>query len=175
MDPVAATTIVDRQPLEVFDYLADVANHLEFSDHYLDDFRLTREDSYGLGAGARYRVGAPLNRFGWADVTVVESQPPRRLVLRGRMGKFNRTRMVTIFTLEPGPGTGSTRVRLTTETDPKLPSDRLLEAISTRWWLKRQQRKAMKRLRSILEDGESRGARATIAGGPHKPASQYRL
>ena len=38
---------------EVFAYLADVANHPEFTDHFLKDWRLTREDSEGRGAGAR--------------------------------------------------------------------------------------------------------------------------
>ena len=174
MDPVASTTIVDKPPHEVFEYLADVANHWEFSDHYVKDFRLTREDSYGLGAGARYRIDAPLNRFDWADVTIAEMQAPRRIVLRGRTGKFNRMRMLTTFAIEPGPGGGS-RVHLTTETEPAKLSDRFQEGLGARWWMKRQQRKAVKRLRSILEDGEGRGQRATIAGGPRKPASQYRL
>ena len=174
MDPVASTTVINRSPREVFDYLSDVANLWEFSDHYMKDFRLTREDSYGLGAGARYRLDAPMNRFAHADVTIAEFEPPRRLVLRGRTGKFNRIRMISIFIVEPGPG-GSTRVRLTTETEPAKLSDRIQEGMAARWWLKRQQRKAVKRLRSILEDGEGRGQRATIAGGPRKPASQYRL
>ena len=174
MDPVAATTVVDKPPHEVFEYLADVANHWEFSDHYVKDFRLTREDSYGLGAGARYRLDAPLNRFDWADVTIAELQAPRRIVLRGRTGKFNRNRMVTVYTLEPGPGDG-TRVRLTIETEPAKLSDRIQEGLGGRRWMKRQQSKALRRLRSILEDGEGRGQRATIAGGPRKPASQDRL
>ena len=58
---------------------------------------------------------------------------------------------------------------------PRLPSDRIMEAIGRRWF-KRNQGKALKRLRSILEEGRGRGARATIAaGGPRKPASQFRL
>lgn len=174
MDPVAASTVVNRQPQEVFDYLADVANHAEFGDHYMLDYRLTREDSYGLGAGARFQMKPPMNRFAFADMTISEFHPPRRIVLRGRMGKFNRVRVITIYTLEPGPG-GGTRIHLSTETEPAKASDRLQEGFGTRWWLKRQQRKAIKRLRSILDDGEGRGQRATIAGGPRKPASQYRL
>ena len=71
MDPVTANVLIDRPREEVFDYLADIANHAEFTDHYLKDFRLTREQSYGRGAGARYRVDMPLNRFPWADTTIV--------------------------------------------------------------------------------------------------------
>ncbi len=175
MDPVSSSVTIDRSPEEVYDYLFDVANHAEFTDHYLKDFRLTREDSLGEGAGARFRVDAPLNRFSWADVTVAEAERPRRIVQRGRTGKFNRIRLVSSYELEPIAG-GSTRVTLTTETEPpKLPSDKLMELLARRWF-KRKQAKAVKRLRSILEEDEQRGPRATIAaGGPRKPASQFRL
>ena len=174
MDPVSSSVVVARPAEEVFAYLVDVANHAEFTDHYLKDFRLTREDSIGMGAGARFRVDAPLNRFSWADVTIVESDPPRRIVQRGRTGKYNRVRLVSTYELEPSGG--STRVTLTTETErPRLPSDRIMESIA-RGWFKRKQRKALKRLAAILEEGRSRGQRATIAaGGPRKPASQFRL
>lgn len=175
MDPVTSTVTIDRSPEAVYDYLFDVANHAEFTDHYLKDFRLTREDSLGVGAGARFRVDAPLNRFSWADVAVVEAVAPRRIVQRGRTGKFNRIRLVSAYTIEPVSG-GSSRVSLTTETEtPRLPSDKLMELLA-KGWFKRKQGKALKRLRAILEEGEQRGARASIAaGGPRKPASQFRL
>ena len=174
MDPVSSSVVVARPPAEVFAYLVDVANHAEFTDHYLKDFRLTREDSIGKGAGARFRVDAPLNRFSWADVTVIEADAPRLIVQRGRTGKYNRIRLISTYELEPTGG--STRVTMTTETEtPRLVSDKIMEAIA-RGWFKRKQRKAVKRLASILEEGRSRGARATIAaGGPRKPASQFRL
>ena len=174
MDAVTSTVTIDRPPTAVYDYLFDVANHAEFTDHYLKDFRLTREDSLGVGAGARFRVDAPLNRFSWADVTIIEAQAPKRIVQRGRTGKYNRIRLVALYDLEEVAG--ATRVTLTTETEqPRLPSDRIMEAIA-RGWYRRNQRKALKRLRAILEEGRSRGRRATIAaGGPRKPASQFRL
>jgi uncharacterized membrane protein len=174
LDPISSTVTIDRPAGEIYEYLYDVANHAEFTDHYLKDFRLTREDSLGVGAGARFRVDAPLNRFSWADITIVETTP-RKIVQRGRTGKFNRIRLMSTYQLE-GHGGGSTKVTLTTETEtPKLPSDKLMEAIARRWF-KRNQRKALRRLRSILEEGERRGARATVAnGGPRKPASQFRL
>ena len=40
-----------------------------------------------------------------------------------------------------------------------------MEKLGARSWLKRKNRKALRRLRSILEEGEGRGKRATIAGG----------
>src|SRR5881397_2137213 len=125
MDPLSVSVTIARPREEVFEYLADVANHAEFCDHYLVDWRLTREDSYGAGAGARFRMKAPLSRFSWADITFAEVEPPFRIVERGRGGKFNRIRMVGTYTLSPGPAE-TTKVQYTLETQPAMLSDRLL-------------------------------------------------
>jgi hypothetical protein len=61
------------------------------------------------------------------------------------------------------------------ETKPKLLSDRLMESFGARGWFKRKNAKALRRLRSILEEDLDRGARVTLAGGPRKPASTYRF
>jgi len=170
VDPVTVEINIARPREEVFDYLADIANHAEFTDHFMVDWHLTREDTYGTGAGARYRMKAPLNRFPWGDATFIEVQPPRRIVEAGRMGKFNRIRTLGVYELEPASG-GGTRVRFTLQTQPKTPSDRIMESFGARAWIKRKNARAMRRLRSILEEDRDRGARATIAGGPRKPAT----
>jgi uncharacterized protein YndB with AHSA1/START domain len=162
VDPITVSTTIARPREQVFDYLADVANHPEFTDHYLVDWHLLREDTYGSGAGARFRVRAPLRRFSWADMTIAELQPPYRIVARGRGGKFNRIRMLSTYTLSPGPG-GTTKVEYTFETEPALLSDRLLESLGARRWSRRQAAKAMRRLRTILEEGRGRGRRASVA------------
>jgi uncharacterized protein YndB with AHSA1/START domain len=174
VDPFTVEVTIDRPREEVFEYLADIANHAEFTDHYLVDWHLTREDSYGQGAGARFRVKAPLNRFPWADSTFTEVVAPRRIVERGRTGKFNRVKTLGIYELEPASG-GTTRVSFTLETLPDKPSDRFLEKLGVRSWMRRKSAKAMRRLRAILEEDLDRGRRATIAGGPRKPASAYRF
>jgi uncharacterized protein YndB with AHSA1/START domain len=161
---LTVSTSIARPREEVFEYLADIANHAEFSDHYLTDWHLTREDPYGVGAGARFRVKAPFSRFSWADLTLAEVQPPYRIVERGRGGKYNRVRMVGTYTLSPGPG-GTTKVEYTLETAPPLPSDRLMEALGGAAWTKRKAARAMRRLRTILEEGRLRGRRPTVAGG----------
>ena len=157
------TATIAKPREEVFEYLADIANHAEFTDHYLVDWRLTREDSFGPGAGARFRMKAPLSRFAWGDMSFAEVQPPYRIVERGRGGKFNRIRMLGTYTLSPGAN-GTTRVEYTLETLPALPSDRLMEALGGGAWTRRQIRRAMRRLRTILEEGRDRGPRATVAG-----------
>ena len=158
-------SIVISAPREqVFDYLQDIANHSEFTDHYLVDWHLLREDSIGRGAGARFRVKAPGNRFSWGDSIFAEVVRPRRIVEVGRTGKANRIRTLGVDELAPAPG-GATRVQFTLDTQASVLSDRMLEAFGGRAWLKRKNEKAMRRLRSILERDEGRGARVTLAGG----------
>ena len=164
MDPFTVSTTISKPRELVFEYLADIANHAEFTDHYLVDWHLTRVDTYGAGAGARFRIKAPLNRFSWADVTIAEFQAPFRIVEHGRGGKYNRIRMVGVYTLSPGPA-GSTRVQYTLETEPSQLSDKLMEALGGRSWSRRQAAKAMSRLRSILEEGRGRGERTSVESG----------
>jgi uncharacterized protein YndB with AHSA1/START domain len=155
VDPVTTIVTIGRPREEVFDYLADIANHPEFSDHYLKEWRLTRVDSVGRGAGARFRLDAPFQRFGWADMTFID-------VAAGRGGKFNRNKTYSTWTLTPS-GSG-TKVEHTTETEPKLVTDRIMESFGLRGWFKRGGRKALRRLQAILEENQDRGSRATVAG-----------
>jgi uncharacterized protein YndB with AHSA1/START domain len=163
VDPFTVSATISRPREEVFEYLADIANHAEFTDHYLVDWHLTRVDPYGTGAGARFRVKAPLARFSWADVTFADVQPPYRIVEHGRGGKYNRIRMLGTYTLSPGPS-GTTKVEYTLETAPVMPSDRMMEVLGGRAWSKRQASRALRRLRLILEEDRGRGTRATVAG-----------
>jgi uncharacterized protein YndB with AHSA1/START domain len=175
MEPVTLTTTIARPREEVFEYLADVANHAEFTDHCLTDWHLTREDSYGAGAGARFRVKSRFDRFSYGDMTFAEVRPPERIVATGRAGRFNRMRTRTEWRLEEA-GTGKTALTFVTESTPATSSDRLMEKLlrvpaTTR----RCHRRALERLRSILEAGEQRGARTTLSGGARKPATGFRL
>jgi uncharacterized protein YndB with AHSA1/START domain len=164
VDPVTVSIVVSVPRERVFDYLQDIANHSEFTDHYLVDWHLTRIDSAGAGAGARFRVKAPGNRFSWGDVTFAEVQRPHRIVEVGRTGKNNRIRTLGVYELDPASG-GSTRVRFTLQTRPATLSDRLMEGLGARSWLRRKNNRALHRLREILERGEGRGRRVTVAGG----------
>jgi uncharacterized protein YndB with AHSA1/START domain len=164
MNPVTVSIVVSAPREEVFDYLQDIANHPEFTDHYLVDWHLTRLDSVGAGAGARFRVKAPGNRFSWGDVTFAEVQRPHRIVEVGRTGKNNRIRTLGVYSLDPAAA-GATRVQFTLETVPATLSDRLMEGFGARTWMRRKNRRAMYRLRGIFEQGKGRGRRVTVAGG----------
>jgi uncharacterized protein YndB with AHSA1/START domain len=171
MDPVTTTVTIDRPREEIFEYLADVANHAEFMEPLFRDWRLTREDSYGVGAGARFRSQAPLDRFGWGDLNFLEVEVPRRIVGVGRMGKYNRIKTYCEWVLEPA-GAHSTRVSFAFESDPPLPTDRIVEAVSRRRsWFKRKARKSLKALRARLEEDRARGRRATVSGLYPSPRS----
>lgn len=162
MDPVTVTTNIALPREQVFEYLSDIANHAEFTDHYLVDWHLTRVDTVGTGAGARFRVKAPLNRFAWADMTIAEVQPPFKIVERGRGGKFNRIKMIGTYEIfERHPGVSE--VHYTFETDASVPSDRLAEILGGRGFVRRNAKKSLKRLRLILEEGRKRGARPSVA------------
>lgn len=175
MEPVTLSTTIAAPRETVFEYLADVANHAEFSDHCMVDWRLTREDSYGPGAGARFRVKSRLDRFSYGDITLAEVAPPERIVVTGRGGRFNRVRTLTSWTLEQD-GDDRTKVTFRTQSTPALKSDELMETLlRARAATTRCHKRALERLRSILEGGEERGTRATVAGGARKPASGFRL
>jgi uncharacterized protein YndB with AHSA1/START domain len=163
MDPVTAHVVIDRPREEVFEYLADIANHAEFSDHWMTDWRLTRIDSYGRGAGARFKTSRKGERYGWADMSFIELDPPRRIVAAGRGGKFNRNKTWWTWDLEPSGS--ATRVEVTTETEPALITDKLMEAVMLkRGWTKRKLGKALSRLQAIMEENLDRGRRVTVGG-----------
>src|ERR1700730_16022013 len=137
VDPLSVSTVISAPRERVFDYLQDIANHGEFTDHFLVEWHLTRIDSVGRGAGARFRVKIPGNRFSWGDVTFSEVQRPHRIVELGRGGKNNRVRTMGVYDLDPAPG-GATRVTFTMQSAPATLSDRLMEAMGARRWFRRK-------------------------------------
>lgn len=175
MEPITLSTTIAKPREVVFEYLVDVANHEEFSDHCMVDWHLTREDSYGRGAGARFRVKSRFDRFSYGDITLADVTPNERIVATGRSGRFNRVHTRSVWTLEEA-GQGQTRVTFEMQSTPALKSDELMERfLRVRRATTRCHKRALERLRSILESGEGRGGHTTVAGGARKPASGFRL
>jgi uncharacterized protein YndB with AHSA1/START domain len=163
MGPISAEAEIDVPRERVFAKLTDLAARPEFTDHFLSDFHLTRIDATGVGAGARFRVEAPL-RSPWMDTTIVELDPPFRIVERGQGGRVNRIPTHTVWELTEGPGS-LTSVRLSHWTEPGH-LDRGLELLSAgSVWQERRWREALKRLRDGLESGVWDGNRIAVAGG----------
>ena len=157
---VGVTIDAPREP--VFAYLSDIANHVEFSDHYLKDFRLERLDSRGVGAAARFRVA-----FGgalWAEIAIAGLEPPHRIVLEGRAGRLGRVKIDAEYRLTPH-GREATRVDYEISTTPATTTDRLREALGGRAWLRWQSHKAIRRLAQVLEEGQPSAHAVRVAAG----------
>ena len=167
MEPIDLSITIARPREEIYEYLLDIANHAEFTDHYLGDWHMTREDTYGVGAGGSFRMKTRAARFGWGDMVIARSQPPYQLLMHGRNGKYNRIRAIATWTLQPG--SNGTSVDYHYETQPDQLSDRILENTFLHGWTKRRARKALRRLQAILEHDRDRGQRATVEG-PRTPA-----
>lgn len=164
MGPINAEVEIDAPREQVFELLSDLAARPSFTDHFLSDFHLTRIDAVGVGAGARFRVKAPL-RSPWMDTTIDEQEAPFRIAEHGFGGRINRIRSHTVWELTPGSGT-LTAVKLTFWTEPTNPLDRALEVFSAgSFWQQRGWRKALQRLRDGLESEQPRPARIAVAGG----------
>jgi uncharacterized protein YndB with AHSA1/START domain len=167
MGPVSAEIEIDAPREQIFATLADLARRPAFTDHFLSGFHLTRIESSGIGAGARFRLSSPL-RSVWMDTAIAELQEPHRIVERGRGGRGNRIPSTTVWELTEGAG-WLTRVRVSHWTEPSNPLDRALEVCAgnsisaQRGW-----REALRRLRDLLESGEAVPAPLAVAGGnPH--------
>ena len=163
MGPLNAEIEIDVPREEAFAALADLAVRPSFTDHFLTDFHLTRIDAEGIGAGARFRVSAPLRKV-WMDTSIVALEAPFRVVEEGRGGRVNRIPTHTVWELTEAAG-GLTAVRVSYWTEPR-PLDRGLELFSAgslfqaRGW-----RQALRRLRDNLEAGQPASERIAIAGG----------
>jgi uncharacterized protein YndB with AHSA1/START domain len=166
MGPVSAEIEIDVPRERAFAALGDLALRPSFSDHFVAGFHLTRIESSGVGAGARFRFRLPPRSL-WADTTIVELEEPRRIVERGRCGRGNRIPLTTVWELTGGAGS-LTRVRVSQWTEPNR-LDRALERLSgASLRLERDWRQALRRLRDLLESGEPPPRAVAVAGGnPH--------
>lgn len=163
MGPISAKIEIDIPRERAFAFLSDLGNRPSFTDHFLSDFHLTRLESSGVGAGARFRVEQPL-RSVWMDTAISELEAPYLIRERGNGGRLNRIRTNTAWELTEGPGSLTT-VRLAHWTEPG-PVDRGLElASAASFWQQRSWREALRRLRDLLESETPRPARLAVAGG----------
>jgi uncharacterized protein YndB with AHSA1/START domain len=164
MGPVSAEVEIDVPRQQVFEAIADLALRPAFTDHFLSDFHLTRIESAGVGAGARFRI-AVRPRAVWMDTTIAEADAPHRLLEHGRGGRVNRIPSTTLWELTEGPGS-LTKVRVSYWTEPSNPVDRALELFSgASVPYERRWREALRRLRELLESGDLGAGRVAVAGG----------
>jgi uncharacterized protein YndB with AHSA1/START domain len=163
MRPFEVSRVIDAPRERVFDYLSDIANHAEFTDHFVKDFRLERVESRGVGAAARFRIVLGLGSI-WCEQVLTKLERPYSIVAEGRGGRLARIEIRTEYRLTLHDQ-GMTRVQLTFSTLPATSIDRLREALGARMWLGHQQRRSLRRLQFILEQGEPSAHAARVAAG----------
>lgn len=162
MRTAAASITIDRPLEDVRAYLLDIGTRPEFAPTLFRDFRLTRVESQGVGAGARYRLHRKM-RDRYAGTTITRSDA-EGVLEEGSTGRGGRVKMAIEWQLTEQPG-GATKVDWLIETYPTNIADRTRE-FRMRGQLRRRMRSSLRRLRAILEQSPSavRGDRATING-----------
>lgn len=164
MGPIRAELEIDAPRERIFGLICDLSLRPSFTDHFLTDFHLTRIEPRGVGAGARFRVQAPLRKV-WMDTTIVAQDEDEQIVERGSAGRANRIRTHTVWELTGGTG-NLTAVSVTHWTEPRNRLDRALEVASAgSFWQERGWREALRRLRESIESELPAGERIAVAGG----------
>jgi Polyketide cyclase / dehydrase and lipid transport len=144
--PVTVSVDVDTPRDEVFDFLDVMANHEQFTDHFMVDWELSGSPR-GVGAKANVRVKATGEKDR-TEIEVVEVDTGRRIVEEGTGGTRGRRRTRGTYLLEDLPGEG-TRIEFTLEF-LSLPTGEKLMGPLQRAYLKRVNDKSLKRLSETL-------------------------
>jgi hypothetical protein len=146
MKPVIVSITVPDPREEVYAFLDPLANHELFTDHLMVDWRYSGPGA-GVGARARAKINAPGSNE-WVEITVVEADPPRRIV-EELIGAGGRRRTRGTYLLED-LGSDGTRIsfELAWLDAPRL--ERLAPPL-TRAFAKRVNGKAMRRLAQQLK------------------------
>ncbi len=141
MKPVTVSIEVPQPVEEVFDYLAVLANHEAFLDHFLVDWKFSGPPR-GVGAKAEARASAPMSQD-WTEFEIVEVDEPSRIVEEG-VGLKGKRRTRGTYRLRSLPG-GGTEISFELEWLAAARAERLIPAM-TRAFIQRPNGKALRRL-----------------------------
>jgi len=166
MGPIAVSRPIDAPRDRVFDFVCELANRPSFTDHFIEQFRLERLESYGVGAAARMRTGRRL----WMETEIVDASRPHRILERGRGGRWNRIPITTGWEFVPRPGGSGCDVTLSFLTEPSNRLDKLRERLGAERFFRRQWSIALSRLKELIESG-SAPERVVVAGGDRSPVT----
>jgi hypothetical protein len=147
-DPIEADGLVPAGRDAVYAFLADLANHWDLADRWVEVVSLTPAHD-----GGRVTVRGPLGLRRTVDTRVDEVEPPGRIEGTARLG---RTRAVVRWELRPEPR--GTRVHLVATVLAAGPLDRLLLAAGGRAWLRRRFTVTLSRLAQTLAARQSEAA-----------------
>jgi uncharacterized protein YndB with AHSA1/START domain len=166
MGPISVQRPIDAPRERVFDVLCDLADRPAFMDHFVEEFRLERLDSYGVGAAARMRLPRGL----WMETVIVEASRPHRILERGGGGRWGRIQVTTGWELVEGPGGRGCEVTLTFWTESASALDRLRDKLGAELLYRRQWSMALSRLKELIESG-AQPERVLVAGGDPVPVT----
>jgi ribosome-associated toxin RatA of RatAB toxin-antitoxin module len=145
--PVRVSIEVAKPPEQVYDFLEVLANHEQFTDHFMLDWQLSGPPR-GVGAKANVRIKATAEKD-WTDVTIVEADRERRRLVEETIGGPSAERRTKgTYLLEALPE-GGTRIGFELEF-VSLPTGERLMGPLQRAYVKRINRKAMRRLAERL-------------------------
>ena len=139
--PVTVSIEVPQPVEQVFDYLAVLANHEAFLDHFLVDWRVSGPRR-GIGAKAEARASAPMSQD-WTDFEIVDIEEPLRIVEEG-VGLKGKRRTRGTYRLRSLPG-GGTEISFELEWIEAARAESLIPAM-TRAFIRRPNSKALRRL-----------------------------
>jgi hypothetical protein len=145
--PVTVSVEVPQSPEEVFDYLAVLANHEAFLDHFLVDWKFSGPPR-GVGAKAEAKASAPMSQD-WTDFEIVEAEEPLRIVEEG-VGLKGKRRTRGTYRLRGLPG-GGTEISFELAWLAAARAESLIPAL-TRAFIRRPNAKAMRRLARQLAE-----------------------
>ena len=80
MREVTVSTVISAPREEVFDFVSDLAGRPAYTDHYMRRLPAGPRQPVGEGAAARFRLQPPARSSEYAELTITESDRPRRIV-----------------------------------------------------------------------------------------------
>jgi carbon monoxide dehydrogenase subunit G len=155
MPRVEEETVINRPPKDVFNFVTAPENDLQWVSTAVER---RRESEGEIGVGSKIRaIDKFLGRRIESTLEVTEHDPPRRssIELRGQISARGT------YALEPA-GTG-TRFRWSLEADPGLGGlylGRITDPLVT-WVFRRRIQGDLRRLKSVLESSNGKGAHAS--------------
>jgi ribosome-associated toxin RatA of RatAB toxin-antitoxin module len=144
--PVTVSIDVPNPADEVYAFLERLANHEQFTDHFMLDWQLSGAER-GVGANANVRVKATAEKD-WTNIEIVEAESGRRLVEETVGGPSAKRRTRGTYLLEPMPN-GGTLITFELEFVSLPAAERLMGPLQ-RAYVRRVNRKAMRRLAERL-------------------------
>jgi Polyketide cyclase / dehydrase and lipid transport len=143
--PVTVSVAVPQGPQAVFDFLDVLANHEQFTDHFLVDWE-TSGPRQGVGARARMRVRKP-GPDDWLEMEVISAERPRRSAEQSTSAQGRRVTRGTYELEKADDGGTSISFELAWLQAPT--GERLIGPI-TRAVTRRANAKALRRLAELL-------------------------